>query len=76
MSRRVNSRPVAGLWSDFFNMPLRTFGELEACHLYNSIMFRAVSDVDALVDGESSDLAQVVIRVGADWADTVGGERD
>ena len=55
-------------------MPLSTFGELQGGHLHYPILLGGVGDMNTFVDGQTSDLTEIVVGVGPDGANTVGAE--
>lgn len=57
-------------------MPLRALGKLETDHLHHAVVLGSEGNMDALVDGKTSNLAEVMVAVRADGADAVGRERN
>ena len=55
-------------------MPLRPFGELQGQHLHHAVLLGSVGNVDALVNGQAGNLAQIVVRMSADGTNTIGAE--
>ncbi len=66
--------PVSRFIPDLPNVPLCALGELQALQLHDTILFRSVGEIDALVDGETRDLPQVVVAVRPNGADAIGRE--
>ena len=58
------------------DVPLGAFVELQGGQFHDAVGFGTVSDVDAFVDGETGNLAQLVGAMGAYGADPVGAEGD
>ena len=56
------------------DVPLGPLGELEGHHFDDAVLLGGEGDVDAFVDGEAGDFAEVVVGMGANWADAVGAE--
>ena len=57
-------------------MPLGSFGKLKTAHLHDAVLLGLESNVDALINGQTSNLAEIVVTVRANGADAVGGEAD
>ena len=57
-------------------MPLSALIELKRRHLYDTIVLGLISKINALVDGKTQHLAQLVVAVRADGANAVRAERD
>ena len=55
-------------------MPLGTLRELQRGHLDHTVVLGGIGNVNAFVDGEASDLAQVVVRMGPYGADSIRAE--
>ena len=68
-------RPVARLGGrNGSDMPLRPLRELHGGHLHDAVQLRSIGDVDALVDGQPGDFAQVMVGMRPDGANPVGTE--
>ena len=65
---------VAFHFGDVAHVPLGAFVELQGSQFHDTVGFGTVSDVDAFVDGETGNLAQLMVAVGAYRADPVGAE--
>ena len=57
-------------------MPLGSFRELEGHHFDDAVLLGGEGDVDAFVDGEAGDFAEVVVRMRSNWANSIWAEGD
>ena len=56
------------------DVPLGTLGELQRLHLDDAVLLGGIGDVDAFVDGQTSDFSKVMVGVGTDGAHAIGAE--
>ena len=56
------------------DMPLCTLCKLQRGHLNNAILLRGVCYMDALIYSQTSNLTQVMVRMGSNRTDTVRTE--
>ena len=59
---------------DALDMPLRALRELQGGYLYHAVLLGGIGEMDALIDGEAGDLAEVMVGMRPDGADPVGTE--
>ena len=55
-------------------MPLCPFRELKRTQLNNAVRLRAVSNIDAFINGKAGDLPKIMVGVRTDRTDTVRGK--
>ena len=55
-------------------MPLCSLGELQGGHLHYPILLGGIGNVNTFVDGQASDLSEVMVGMGTNGTDTVGTE--
>ena len=68
-------RPVAGLLiRNFPHVELSSFGEVQRSQLDDAVVFAAVGDVNALIDGKAVDFAILMVDMRPQGADPVGAE--
>lgn len=56
------------------DMPLCSLGELQGGHLHYPILLGGIGNVNTFVDGQTGNLSEVMVGMGANGTDTVGTE--